>query len=495
MELAFELEAVRRLPLADAALRLLDYALDDDFLDDVYRRHRGRSYEGVIRFTTFVHLIADALVGHRGSAHQTFRAAQDHGTVDASLAALYGKLRRVPIGLSQALFVEASARLAAVAVPDANRVPPSLGAFRLLAFDGKKIKHVAKRLRPLRGLNGTVIGGKMLVVQDVGSGRAVAFEATAEGVAADNPLVAGAVAQVRALADKRPRLWIGDRAFCDYQTPALLAEDPDHFVVRYHSKCPFVADPAVPVRTGTDENGRDFRDETGWLGRADNPQRIRVRRLTLARPGDEPIVVITSLLDAQRYPAADLLAAYRLRWGIEAMFLDVTQTFDLRHLIGATPSATVFQAGFCLLLYNVALTVRGYLAEAAKLTPLQVSLKLLFEEVRFDLTAWTQCIGPAATADVLAAVPLSGVDGLKQYLRRIVTGVWQERWRKSKGRPRGPKAPPRAYLKGGFSSVAKIVRGEHVEIPLDRNKPPPTPGEVANPSTAEHSSRTKNQDV
>lgn len=486
MDLAFELEACRRLPLADAALRLLDYAIGDDFLDDVFRRHRGRSYEGVIHFSTFVHLIADALVGHGGSAHQTFRDAQDRGVVDASLAALYGKLRRIPIGLSQALFVEASARLDAVAVPEANRVPPSVVAFRVLAFDGKKIKHVAKRLRPLRGLNGTVIGGKLLVVQDVGSGRALAFEATAEGLAADNPLVAGAVAQVRALPDPRPRLWVGDRAFCDYQTPPLLAEGHDHFVIRHHTKCPFLADPTEPARTGTDKNGRKYRDEVGWLGRADNPRRIRVRRITLTRPDDEPLVIVTSLIDAGHYPAADLLAVYRLRWGIEAMFLDVTQTFDLRHLIGATPQATVFQAAFCLLLYNVALTVRGYVAEDARVPPVEVSLTLLFEEVTFDLTAWTQCIGADATADVLSAVPVSGADGLTRYLRRIVTGVWQERWRKTKGRLRLPKAPPRAYLKGGFSSVAKIVRGEHVEIPLARNKLPPNPSKVSTPTPTKH---------
>ncbi len=475
MDLAFELEACRRLPLADAALRLLDAALGDEFLDDIYRRHRGRSYEGVIRFSTFVHLIADALVGHRGSAHQTFRAAQERGTVDASLAALYGKLRRVPIGLSQALFGAASARLEAVAVPDANPLPPSVAAFRVLAFDGKKIKHVAKRLRPLRGLNGTVSGGKLLVVQDVGSGRAVAFEATAEGVAADNPLVAGAVAQVRALPDPRPRLWVGDRAFCDYQTPPRLAEDRDHFVIRYHTKCTFVADPAESARTGTDPNGWNFRDETGWLGGPDHPRRLRVRRITLTRPDDEPLVIVTSLTDAEKYPATDLLAVYRRRWGIEAMFLDVTQTFDLRHLIGATPQATVFQAAFCLLLYNVAVTVRGYVAEDARLTPAEVSLTVLFEEVRFDLTAWTQCLGATATAAVLAATPLDGADDVTRYLRRIVRGVWQERWRKSKGRLRPPKAPPRAYLKGGYSSVAKIVRGDHVEIPLTRNNRPPTP--------------------
>ena len=84
---------------------------------------------------------------------------------------MYGKLRRIPIGLSQAFFAEATARLAAVLPSQANPLPKSLAAFRVLNFDGKKIKHVAKKLKALRGLKGSVLGGKLLVVQDVGTGH------------------------------------------------------------------------------------------------------------------------------------------------------------------------------------------------------------------------------------------------------------------------------------------------------------------------------------
>lgn len=45
MSSAFDLEAARRLPLADAAFRLLDHAIDEDFLTGLFERHRGRSYE------------------------------------------------------------------------------------------------------------------------------------------------------------------------------------------------------------------------------------------------------------------------------------------------------------------------------------------------------------------------------------------------------------------------------------------------------------------
>jgi hypothetical protein len=54
-------EVCARLPLAEACLRLVDLLSHDDFLADLFERYRGRSYEKVISFPTFVQLIADAL--------------------------------------------------------------------------------------------------------------------------------------------------------------------------------------------------------------------------------------------------------------------------------------------------------------------------------------------------------------------------------------------------------------------------------------------------
>ena len=473
MTAAFELQASRRLPLADAALRLLDYVTDPNFLTGVFDRHRGRSFEHAIGFPLFVNLVADALLGHRGSAHQTFRQAQDDGRLAASVQAMYGKLRRVPIGLSLGLFTEAANRLATLSTPAPGPVPPSLVGFRPLAFDGKKLKYVVKRLKPLRGLKGNVFGGKLLVVQDLATGQAVAAEAVADGEAADNPLLPGAVARVRAGTDDHSRLWVGDRAFCDLHILPLLSAGSDHFVVRYQRKCHFHPDPAVAARTGIDDVGREYREDWGWLGAANHPRRIRVRRITVTRPDDEPLVLVTSLADADRYPAIDLLILYRSRWGIETMFQQVVQTFDLRHLIGGTAEATVFQAVFCLLLYNITLVVRDHVAAGAERAGTTVSLHVLFDDLIRDLTAWMEVIGPGVTTEVLSAAPVVGAVDLRRFLERTLSGVWTDRWTKQKTRKRPPKGPPRAYLQGGHSSVDRIVRGVHNEIPIRPRKPSP----------------------
>jgi Transposase DDE domain len=472
----FDLEVCRRLPLADAAFRLLDFVTDDAALADIFARFHGRSYQDVIRFPLFVHLIGDALFGHRGSAHQTFRRARQDGALDACVEAVYGKLQRVPLGLAQGFFLVATERLSAVLPAARFAVPASLQGFRLLRFDGKKLKHVLKRLKPLRGLKGHAYGGKQLVVQDMATEQAVAFAAAADGEVADNPLLPAAVAQVRGLGDPRTRVWVGDRAFCDFQALDLLSADGDHFVVRYHRKCQFHPDPTTAPRVGTDAQGRPDREEWGWLGAAKSRHRRRVRRITLDRPDAEPVVVVTDLTDADAYPAADVLALYRQRWGIERMFLRVTQTFGLRHLIGGTPRATVFQAAFCLLMYNITVAVQGYVAVAAGRSPETISLHLFFQDLVRQLTAWVEVLSVRATDEVLAVDRRRSPEGLRQYLHERLGGVWTERWQKAPTRKRPPKGPPRAYLKGGHSSVAKILNGEHVAIPIpSRKKPKPTP--------------------
>ena len=468
MSSTFDLEACRRLPLADAALRLLAFATDDALLNTVFKRHRGRSYESTITFPLFVRLVADALLGHRGnSAHQTFQHAQATEALDATVQAMYGKLRRVPLELSLALFAESAARLREVASPAVvNPLPTSLTAFWALALDGKKLKYVAKKLKPLRGLKGNIFGGKLLVVQDVATQQAVAAHAVADGEAADNPLVPPVVAGLRARSDARPRLWVGDRAFCDFKNLGLLAAGTDHFVVRHNASCGFHADPHTPARTGIDDEKRPYREEWGWLGRADHPHRVWVRKITVTRRGGDPLAIVASLMDADRYPAIDLLKLYRSRWGIETLFQRVVQTFDLRHLIGATPQATVFQAMLCLLLYNITLVIRDHVATGAKREPKTISLDLLFDDVRRELTGCLKVVGVDATLELLRETAILKPEALRRHLEEKLGTVWQDRWEKAPTRKRPPKSPPRAYVCGGHTSVDKILRGVHREIPL-----------------------------
>src|SRR5215207_8782570 len=107
-----------------------------------------------------------------------------------------------------------------------------------------------------------------------------------------------------------------------------------------------------------------------------------------AGAGDEDVVLLTNLTDRAAYPAADLLALYEERWGIERVFQQVTETFALGRLIGSSPKAVLFQFAYCLLLYNLIQVVKAYVAEDGNVLASAVSTFYLFQDVREELVAW-----------------------------------------------------------------------------------------------------------
>ena len=193
------------------------------------------------------------------------------------------------------------------------------------------------------------------------------------------------------------------------------------------------------------------------MGAATDRRRRYVRRITLERPGDEAPVLVTDLLNAERYPAADLLALYLARWGIERVFQQVTEVFPLKRLIGGSPQAGIFQLAFCLLLYNMIHVLRAYVAAAEQWEPDDVSLEKLFDDVERELTAWSVLVKPAATVAAFAAVP--SVAQVKRRLTKLLGNVWQDRWLKAvneKPRPHRPR--PKATR--SHTSVHRVLE-EH----------------------------------
>lgn len=110
-----------------------------------------------------------------------------------------------------------------------------------------------------------------------------------------------------------------------------------------------------------------------------------MRRVTLERPGEKAVAVLTDLLDPKAFPAEDLLECYLSRGQIEGVFQKITEVFSLKRLIASQPKGTVLQLSFCLLLYNLIQVVRAYVAQGQGLTPEEVSAEMLFVDVQKQL--------------------------------------------------------------------------------------------------------------
>ena len=192
-------ERLARMPLAEAVLLIWRWLANEQWLAEFFERHRGRGYERVLSFGVLVHLIADALLQYDGSGRQSFERAIEQEALDASIQAAYGKLRRIPVGLSMAFLAEGADRLQALLpTPGGSALPASLAEFDVVVLDGKAIKRLAKRLKAVRGAAGGVLGGKALVALSLHSGLAIAMHAHPDGDANDVLFVPDLLPVVRA---------------------------------------------------------------------------------------------------------------------------------------------------------------------------------------------------------------------------------------------------------------------------------------------------------
>jgi hypothetical protein len=460
--LAERINAWARLPLAEAALAVWRFVFDERRLNDLWEQHRGRNYQRVISFATMTHLIADALLQYEGSGRRSFEKNSEAGQLDASFQAAFGKLGRLPLPVSEALLSHGTLAVRELLPAGMSRpLPASLRAFTAVLLDGKALKRVARRLKPLRGVAGGLLGGKAVAALDWATGLVVAVHTHPDGDASERPLVEGLLAHTDAL-PAGPRLFVGDRNYCDLvQAERFTARPGDHFLVRLHGGTGFTPDPARGPRTGTDRAGRAYEETWGWLGSASNKRRRYVRRIHLRRPGEgEDLILVTSLKDADAYPAADLLWLYHQRWDIERAFQKVTEVFGLRRLIGGTPQACIFQFAFCLLLSNIMQLLRGYIAEAQGLEAEEVSLEKLFDDVQRELVACQVVYTPAEVVGHFEA-GLSAA-ALRGWMRERLRGVWSATWEQS---ARQARQEPQRNRKRTHNSVYRILRAHATQTP------------------------------
>src|SRR5262249_14109612 len=154
------------------------------------------------------------LLVHEGSGRSSFSAARDARTLGVTDQAAYGKLRRIPVAVSEALLSTVSHRMTDL-VPsvEVRSLPDWFAAYEVIHIDGKKIKKLAKRLKLLRGVSGSLLGGKVLAGINGRTGMVIAMSSALDGEANDAPLVPTLVPQVRERI-LGLRLWVADRQFC-----------------------------------------------------------------------------------------------------------------------------------------------------------------------------------------------------------------------------------------------------------------------------------------
>jgi len=117
------------------------------------------------------------------------------------------------------------------------------------------------------------------------------------------------------------------------------------------------------------------------------PRTFRTRAIRYQRRGFRPQTLLTSLLDAKQYPAAELRTLYHERWELELGYDEVkTELLDREETIRSKSPDSVAQELFGILLaYNLVRLEAQALADEMDVPPTQVSF---VEVLRHVVEQW-----------------------------------------------------------------------------------------------------------
>jgi hypothetical protein len=185
-------------------------------------------------------------------------------------------------------------------------------------------------------------------------------------------------------------LAVADRGFCSYVLLALLLWRGVFSVFRLHQRRP------TDLRTGK-RLGKNDRLFT-WLKPPQKPSwlpqtwwrkipaqlTVRVIRFKLARRGyrSESVTLVTTLLDAQKYPAQDIAQLYARRWQIELWFRDIKTSLGMEVLRCKSPGMVHKEMEMFFIAYNL---IRCLIAQAGTLNDValdRMSFKGTVDSVR-----------------------------------------------------------------------------------------------------------------
>jgi hypothetical protein len=171
----------------------------------------------------------------------------------------------------------------------------------------------------------------------------------------------------------QPRdLVLGDRGFCSYVLMALLEMRGVACLFRLHQARP--DDLREGIRRGKNDRlmiWRKPRQKPRYLPKAlwhrvTAELTVRVLRVKVHIPGfrTKTVTLVTTLSDAEAYPADELAALYLRRWRIELWWRHLKTSMGMEVLRCKTPAMIHKELEMYLIGYNL---IRGLMAEAAAL--------------------------------------------------------------------------------------------------------------------------------
>jgi hypothetical protein len=239
-------------------------------------------------------------------------------------------------------------------------------------------------------------------------------------------------------------LVLADRGFSTWALMALLWQRQVHSLFRLHQARPqdfrkgqrLGKDDRLLVWSKPDQWGKPrFIPKCLWR-RLPQTLSVRMVRFTLEMPGyrTRSVTLITTLLDPELYPAAELAELYARRWRIELWFRDIKTSMGMETLRCLSPKMVHKELEMFFIAYNL---IRCLMAEAAQTYQVEIQ-RLSFKGTVDSLRQFAAAIAQARSRKKK-----------NQLMARLVELIARDKVPERPGRrePRAVKRRPKPYQK------------------------------------------------
>lgn len=300
-------------PVAVMTRACLEYAFASADLDAMFERVATTQYHHQLTFSSLVGLLGAVVTRRFPSVHSAYRA--DPARLGVSLASVYDKLNHTEPSLAEGLVNHTAARMRAVLDEWASE-PATFAGLRLKVVDGNYLAGTDHRLKVLRGHGAAALPGMAIVIQDHATGLLTDLIACEDAYVNERSLIEPLIGRIGP-----GEVIVADRNFCVQQLFEGIAARESYFVIRHHAgtKLQFEGESRV---IGSSSTGV-VSEQAVRMGEA-TYRCVSVKLFTPTRDSDQEIRVLTNL--PADHGGVAIAEAYRMRWTLEATFLEVTRT-------------------------------------------------------------------------------------------------------------------------------------------------------------------------
>lgn len=420
---------IKNSPVAVMVRALLENLLDADKMDRWFDTVRQSQYTKEILFSSIVGLMLQVVCKIRPNVH----AGYPHSGIQASVVAVYDKLKGLETTTSQGVVRQIASEAEAIIKNMEGANPPLLPGYRVKFLDGNCIEATEHRLKVLRGTKAGALPGKALVVFDAELGITLDVFPCEDGHAQERSLLSVVADTIQA-----QDLWIADRNFCVLDFLFTIHQQAAFFVIRQHGNTPYK--PLTPLKFfGKSETG-DVSEQRVEIT-ASNGETVEVRRVvvelkTPTRNGDKHLILLTNL-PQETVDALIIAKLYRGRWGIETAFQKLEGHLNSEINTLGYPKAALF--GFCLAL--VAFNIYAIVMAALRATHrVQVINDTVSEyDIAQEIATHTGGMLIAVLPSEWTIFAQASSEELGSILLNIASHVDLNKYKKH---PRGSKKPP-----------------------------------------------------